>query len=157
MTDQGERQREHDALSKRYVRDDDGGLRFVPTGAEDPGRRVADVVIIRADGSEPVLLTLCSMLLDIALHLAIGGAVGVGLAAGAGLGAAAAGCAGVLAWIAASFTHRTLIQWRWGTTLGKAPFGLALRAADHSALSFGRLVRHWFVGAFHALAWILLP
>lgn len=54
--------------------------------------------------------------------------------------------AGVAAGIAASFVHRTLLQWILRTTAGKAVFGLQLRQQDGSYPSLGQLVKQWIIG-----------
>lgn len=52
----------------------------------------------------------------------------------------------LLAWIAASLIDRVLIQWAFGTTIGKAIFGLRLVRKDGGRPRLGQLVVAWLVG-----------
>ncbi|MGW5456092.1 RDD family protein [Nocardia sp. NPDC003979] len=78
-----------------------------------------------------------AFLIDMALHAAIGlttwhlvqGPTGV--------------LYGLLAWLGASFTHRTIVQHLTGTTIGKCSFGLSLRHADGTHPSLGQLIIQW--------------
>lgn len=53
---------------------------------------------------------------------------------------------GVAALIIWSFVHRTIIQWAFGATVGKALFGLVLiRRTDGGRPAFGMLLKAWFI------------
>ncbi|TCJ99400.1 RDD family protein [Nocardia alba] len=55
---------------------------------------------------------------------------------------------GILAWLGASFLHRTVIQHRTRTTIGKCRYGLRLRYADGTYPSTWQLTVQWFRGGW---------
>ncbi|MFE1591994.1 RDD family protein [Nocardia sp. NPDC058705] len=83
-----------------------------------------------------------AFLIDMTLHAAIG-ATAWYLAPGA-----TAVLYGILAWLGASFLHRTVIQRHTRTTIGKCRYGLRLRYADGTYPSTWQLVVQWFRGGW---------
>ncbi|MFF2086062.1 RDD family protein [Nocardia sp. NPDC058176] len=143
MNDSQAGRREAEALANRYERRPDGTLRLGPALDKDgvPLPPASSLTITRSDGTEgaavPVVL---AILIDVALHL------GIGLATWWLLRPDAPGMAiiyGLLAWIAASFLHRTVLQHLTRTTLGKSLFDLRLRHPDGTYPSLPRLIRRW--------------
>lgn len=91
---------------------------------------------------------------DLALHLGVGEAV-ILLSEHVQHLSRLAGVWGLLAWILASFVHRVLIQSVWGTTLGKALFGLRLvRWDDGDKPTWGQLAKAWLLGIWTGIALI---
>ncbi|MFB7875617.1 RDD family protein [Nocardia sp. NPDC056064] len=143
MSDPGAERREAAALAKRYPRRDDGTLRLGPeVDAEGkPTPSPKSLSASRSDGSKPVPAVVAAVLVDWTLHILVG--VGVWLTLRP-FGPGTAILYGLLAWIAVSFVHRTVIQTLTGATLGNAVFGLRLRHPDGSAPSLERLIARWF-------------
>lgn len=83
-----------------------------------------------------------AFLIDMTLHAAIG-ATAWYLASGT-----TAVLYGLLAWLGASFLHRTVIQHHTGTTIGKCRYGLRLRHADGTYPSTWQLTVQWFRGGW---------
>ncbi|MGY0500947.1 RDD family protein [Nocardia sp. FBN12] len=83
-----------------------------------------------------------AFLIDMTLHAAIG-ATAWYLAPGA-----TAVLYGILAWLGASFLHRTVIQRHTRTTIGKCRYGLRLCYADGTYPSTWQLVVQWFRGGW---------
>ncbi|APE36344.1 hypothetical protein BOX37_23125 [Nocardia mangyaensis] len=91
-----------------------------------------------SDGDETGVIA--AFLIDMTLHAAIG-ATAWSIASGP-----TAVLYGIVAWLGASFLHRTLIQRLTRTTVGKCSFGLELRHVDGTYPSTGQLVGQWFRG-----------
>lgn len=91
-----------------------------------------------SDGDETGVIA--AFLIDMALHATIG-LTAWHLASGP-----TAVLYGIVAWLGASFLHRTVIQRLTRTTVGKCSFGLELRHADGTHPSTGQLVVQWFRG-----------
>ncbi|MFD6454041.1 RDD family protein [Nocardia sp. NPDC060220] len=83
-----------------------------------------------------------AFLIDMTLHAAIG-ATAWYLAPGP-----TAVLYGLLAWLSASFLHRTVIQHLTRTTIGKCRYGLRLRYADGTYPSTWQLTVQWFRGGW---------
>ncbi|MFD3591599.1 RDD family protein [Nocardia sp. NPDC058640] len=83
-----------------------------------------------------------AFLIDMALHTAIGTTAWY-LAPGT-----TAVLYGILAWLGASFVHRTIIQRLTGTTIGKCSYGLRLRHADGTYPTTWQLIGQWFRGGW---------
>lgn len=83
-----------------------------------------------------------AFLIDMALHAAIGVTAWY-LAPGT-----TAVLYGILAWLSASFLHRTVIQNLTRTTIGKCRYGLRLRYADGTYPSTWQLIGHWLRGGW---------
>ncbi len=83
-----------------------------------------------------------AFLIDMTLHAAIG-ATAWYLAPGA-----TAVLYGILAWLGASFLHRTIIQNLTRTTIGKCRYGLRLRYADGTYPTTWQLIGQWFRGGW---------
>jgi hypothetical protein len=83
-----------------------------------------------------------AFLIDMALHAAIG-ATAWYIASGA-----TAVLYGILAWLGASFLHRTIVQRLTRTTIGKCSYGLRLRYADGTYPSTWQLIVQWFRGGW---------
>ncbi|MFD6106135.1 RDD family protein [Nocardia salmonicida] len=83
-----------------------------------------------------------AFLIDMALHAAIG-ATAWYIASGT-----TAVLYGILAWLGASFLHRTIVQRLTRTTIGKCSYGLRLRYADGTYPSTWQLIGQWFRGGW---------
>ena len=83
-----------------------------------------------------------AFLIDMALHAAIGVTAWY-LAPGT-----TAVLYGILAWLSASFLHRTIIQNRTRTTIGKCRYGLRLRHPDGTYPTTWQLTVQWFRGGW---------
>lgn len=143
MSDPGAERREAAALAKRYPRRDDGTLRLGPEvdAVGRPAPSPKSLSASRSDGSKPVPAVVAAVLVDWTLHILVGAGAWLALRSD---GPGMAILYGLLAWIAASFVHRTVIQALAGATLGNALFGLRLRRPDGSSPSLGWLIARWF-------------
>lgn len=125
-------------------------------GPEDPGRsgaRISGSELMTAQWSPrhgrahvPFGLFAAAFAIDVALHVTVGVAAWYVLQQ-TPHPAVSPIIAGVAAGISASFVHRTLAQWAFRTTAGKAIFGLQLRRADGTYPGLPSLVKQWLVGA----------
>ncbi|MFF2395963.1 RDD family protein [Nocardia sp. NPDC058114] len=127
-------------LAAGYERDVDGRLIFVPAVPDKPESKPEFPLLATNTHGSSTWMWL-AFPIDMALHLAIGAAVWFVFPT------PVAFAYGALAWLAASFTHRTFVQRLTRTTLGKSLFGLRIRYADGTYPTLGRLVAEWFRGA----------
>lgn len=99
--------------------------------------------------SKAGLRTVLGFAIDL-LVVHVGGAVAVGLAfAHVPRLSSYAVLAGIGAFVALSLVHRTLLQWAFGTTLGKALCGLVMIRDDTGGRpTLWSLAKAWVIGAF---------
>ncbi|HEX4225619.1 MAG TPA: RDD family protein [Pseudonocardiaceae bacterium] len=57
----------------------------------------------------------------------------------------------LIGWIGSSLIDRVLIQWAFGTTVGKAIFGLRLVGKDGGRPKLGQLMITWLVGLWYGV------
>ncbi|MEV0684355.1 RDD family protein [Nocardia sp. NPDC050378] len=150
MSDSVDMRKETKLLSARYERDSDGRLVFVPAvpAKAEPD---AEWPLLAKDSNGSTTRMWFAFPLDMLLHLAIGVAAWFAVPGSISL------LYGVLAWLTASFLHRTVIQRLTRATLGKAVFGLRMRYTDGSYPTLGRLIKEWFRGlgaALEMLTWL---
>lgn len=125
-----------------YERDAEGHLRFVAAETGELARPKDEFVLSgrTIDGDETGVIP--AFLIDMTLHSAIGATVWY-LASGP-----TAVVYGLLACLAASFLHRTIVQRLTRTTIGKCSFGLRLCNPDGTYPSLWQLIAQWFRGGW---------
>ncbi|KAF0846543.1 RDD family protein [Nocardia caishijiensis] len=145
MSDSVDMRKEAKLLSARYERDSDGRLVFVPAVPAKADNPDAEWPLLAKDSNGSTTRMWFAFPLDMSLHLAIGAAAWFAVPGSISL------LYGLLAWLTASFLHRTVIQRLTRATLGKAVFGLRMRYTDGSYPTLGRLIKEWFRGLETAL------
>lgn len=125
-----------------YERDADGRLKFVAPETREPTRPKDEFPLTGTTSSGDETGVIPAFLIDMTLHAAIGATTWY-LAPGP-----TAVLYGILAWLGASFLHRTVVQRLARTTFGKCSFGLQLRHADGTYPSFWQLTVQWFRGGW---------
>lgn len=159
----GSEQPETGARASDYVMVERGGRIMM----EQAGSRAPEAIRhgSRSDPNYPspaMLRRVCAFVLDVAVHLGCGLALGVLASPHFSTAALRAGDREhlglnigfvVLGWLAASFVDRVVVQSITHTTIGKAVFGLvALRPDTGRHPSFGRLLAIWLFDAYLPLA-----
>lgn len=127
------------AARKSYA---DEQATFVAPGKREPRRREDEFPLTGRTSTGDETGVIPAFLIDMTLHAAIG-ATAWYLATGT-----TAVLYGILAWLAASFLHRTVIQHYTRTTIGKCRYGLRLRYTDGTYPSTWQLIVQWFRGGW---------